>query len=61
MNAIFPEERMLLFHRVSFEMAFADNFLANRNRSNQPVREIIELDDNDDEIVYGSRANVATG
>ncbi|KAH0871998.1 hypothetical protein HID58_069360 [Brassica napus] len=36
MNAIFPEEGMLHFHRVSLEMAYADNFLANRNRSNPP-------------------------
>lgn len=61
MNAIFPEEGMLLFHRVSLEMAYADNFLANRNRSNPPVREIMELDDDDDEMVDGNQANLATG
>ena len=52
---------MLLFHRVSLEMAYADNFLANRNRSNPPVREIMELDDDDDEMVDGNQANLATG
>lgn len=60
MNAIFPEEGMLLFHRVSLEMAYADNFLANRNRSNPPVREIMELDGDDDEMVDGNQANLAT-
>lgn len=60
MNAIFPEEGMLLFHRVSLAMAYADNFLANRNCSNPPGREIIELDDDDDEIVDGNQANLAT-
>ncbi|KAL0701735.1 hypothetical protein Bca4012_057857 [Brassica carinata] len=61
MNAIFPEERMVLFHRVQFEMEFADYFIANRNRTSQPVREIIEIDADDDEMVDGSRTNVATG
>ncbi|KAL0660745.1 hypothetical protein Bca4012_097582 [Brassica carinata] len=61
MNAIFPEEGMLHFHRVSLEMAYADNFLANRNRSNPPCTEIIDMDDDDDEMLDGNQANLATG
>ncbi|KAL0803543.1 hypothetical protein Bca101_096033 [Brassica carinata] len=60
MNAIFPEEGMLHFHRVSLEMAYADNFLANRNRSNPPCTEIIDMDDDDDEMLDGNQANLAT-
>lgn len=60
MNVIFPEKRMLLFHRVQLEMAFADNFLENKNLGTQPVREIIELDD-DDEMADGTQTNVPTG
>ncbi|CAN6886077.1 unnamed protein product [Brassica oleracea] len=51
MNAIFPEEAMLLFHRVSLEMANSDSYHANRNRNTTPVREIIELNDDDDEAM----------
>lgn len=61
MNAIFPEEGMLLFHRVSLEMSFADNFLVNRNRRTPPPREIIELDDDDDEMGEGSQPTMRTG
>lgn len=62
MNVIFPEKRMLLFHRVQLEMAFADNFLENKNLGTQPVREIIELDDDDDdEMADGTQTNVPTG
>lgn len=71
MDAIFPEQAMVLFHRVSLEMSFADNFLANRAlanrtvpnraRSSPPVREIIEVEDDDDVMVDGSQPNVATG
>ncbi|CAN7017433.1 unnamed protein product [Brassica rapa subsp. trilocularis] len=60
MNAIFPEEGMLLFHRVSLEMSFADNFLVNRNRRTPPPREIIELDDDDDEMGEGSQPTMRT-
>ncbi|CAN6896308.1 unnamed protein product [Brassica oleracea] len=60
MNAIFPEEGMLLFHRVSLEMSFADNFLVNRNRRTPPPREIIELDDDDDEMGDGTQPTVRT-
>lgn len=52
---------MLLFHRVQLEMAFVDNFLENRNRGTQPVREIIELDDDDDEMADRNQTNVPTG
>lgn len=61
MNAVFPEEGMLHFHRVSLEMTFADNFLENRNRRTQRGREIIELDDDDDEMADGTQTNVPTG
>lgn len=50
---------MRLFHRVSLEMGYADNFLATQGNANQPVREIIELDDDDEEMGEGSQANVA--
>ncbi|CDY66388.1 BnaCnng50680D [Brassica napus] len=62
MNAIFPEEAMLLFHRVSLEMANADSYRANRNRNTTPVREIIELDDDDDEVMMeGTVEDVVQG
>ena len=62
MNAIFPEEAMLLFHRVSLEMANADSYRANRNRNTTPVREIIELDDDDDEVMMeGTLEDVVQG
>ncbi|KAF2596463.1 hypothetical protein F2Q68_00008050 [Brassica cretica] len=48
---------MLLFHRVSMEMAYADSFLANQNRANTPVREIIDPNYDDDEMVDGSHGN----
>ena len=59
MNAVFLEEGMLLFHRVSLEMAFADNFLENRNHRIQRGREIIQLDD-DDEMADGTQTKVPT-
>lgn len=52
---------MLLFHRVSLEMSFADNFLVNRNRRTPPPREIIELDDDDDEMGDGTQPTLRTG
>lgn len=45
---------MLIFHQFSLEIVYADSFLANQNRANTPVKEIIELDENDDEIMDGS-------
>lgn len=62
MNAIFPEEAMLLFHRVSLEMAHADCYRANRNHNTAPVREIIELDNDDDEVMMeGTLEDVVQG
>lgn len=61
MNALFPEDSLRLFHRVSLEMAFADNFLANQNRGVQPVREVIELDDDDTEMGEGAQGNATPG
>lgn len=61
MHALFPEDSLRLFHRVSLEMAFADNFLAAQRRGTQPVREIIQLDDDDEEMGDGSQVNVTAG
>lgn len=61
MNALFPADAMLLFHRVSLEMAYADNFVATQNRENPPVREIIELEDDDEEMVEVTPVNDPTG
>lgn len=61
MNAIFPEEAMLLFHWVSLEMAYADNFLVNRTPVIPRGREIIELDDDDEEMVDGSPGQLLGG
>ncbi|CAH8369838.1 unnamed protein product [Eruca vesicaria subsp. sativa] len=47
MHALFPEDSLRLFHRVSSEMAFADNYMANQHREMERLREIIELDDDD--------------
>lgn len=61
MDALFPQDSLRLFHRVSLEMAFADNFLANQQGGTQPVREIIELDDNDTEMDEVALGNATTG
>ncbi|CAN7071439.1 unnamed protein product [Brassica oleracea var. botrytis] len=61
MNEIFTEEEMVIFHRVSLEMAYADSILAQEPRVNQPVREIIELDDDEDEMVDGNQCTNVTG
>ncbi|KAF3595686.1 hypothetical protein DY000_02022812 [Brassica cretica] len=55
------ENSLRLFHRVSLEMAFADNFLANQQGGAQPVREIIELDDDDTEMDEVALGNATTG
>ncbi|XP_033129063.1 uncharacterized protein LOC117125706 [Brassica rapa] len=57
MDALFPQDSLRLFHRVSLEMAFADNFLANQHGGTQPVREIIKLDDDDTEMDEGAQGN----
>ncbi|CAN6933694.1 unnamed protein product [Brassica oleracea] len=61
MDALFPQDSLRLFHRVSLEMAFADNFVATQHGGTQPVREIIELDDNDTEMDEGAQGNVTPG
>lgn len=52
---------MRLFHRVLLEMDFADNYLASQNRTSQPVREIIELDDDDEVMGEGNEATMNHG
>ncbi|KAG2267134.1 hypothetical protein Bca52824_074213 [Brassica carinata] len=61
MNEIFTEEEMVIFHRVSLEMAYGDSIIAQEPRVNQPVREIIELDDDEDEMVDGNQIANVTG
>ncbi|KAL0713264.1 hypothetical protein Bca4012_020242 [Brassica carinata] len=61
MNAIFIEDGIRLFHRVLLEMDFADKFLASQNRTSQPVREIIELDDDDEVMGEVNQATVNHG
>ncbi|WZY98693.1 hypothetical protein YC2023_071022 [Brassica napus] len=61
MDALFPQDSLRLFHRVSLEMAFADNFLATQQGGTQPVREIIELDDDDTEMDEVALGNATTG
>ncbi|KAH0922621.1 hypothetical protein HID58_022639 [Brassica napus] len=61
MDALFPQDSLRLFHRVSLEMAFADNFLANQHGGTQPVREIIKLDDDDTEMDEGAQGNATPG
>ncbi|KAL0796733.1 hypothetical protein Bca101_068110 [Brassica carinata] len=61
MNALFPEDSLRLFHRVSMEMSFADNFLANQQRGLQPVREIIHLDDDDEVMGEEAQGTVGNG
>ncbi|KAL0898289.1 hypothetical protein Bca101_082255 [Brassica carinata] len=62
MNALFTEDSMRLFHRVMLEMALADNFLSRQNRGGQPMREIIVVDDNDEEMgEVGGATGIANG
>ena len=61
MNEIFTEEEMVIFHRISLEMAYGDSIIAQEPRVNQPVREIIELDDDEDEMVDGNQIANVTG
>ncbi|CAN7022837.1 unnamed protein product [Brassica rapa subsp. trilocularis] len=61
MDVLFPQDSLRLFHRVSLEMAFAYNFLANQHGGTQPVREIIKLDDDDTEMDEGAQGNATPG
>lgn len=61
MNALFPEDALRLFHRVSCEMAYADRCLANEINHNRGSREIIVVDDDDDVMYEANPVNVEIG
>ncbi|KAL0655875.1 hypothetical protein Bca4012_076459 [Brassica carinata] len=61
MNARFSEETIMLFHRVSCEMAYADQIGGNQPSNNQPSRDIIVVEDNDDVMYDANNVNLETG
>ncbi|KAH0937089.1 hypothetical protein HID58_004550 [Brassica napus] len=61
MDALFPEDALRLFHRVSCEMAYADQWLANQSNNNGGSREIIVVDDDDDVMYEANPVNLEIG
>ncbi|CAG7907916.1 unnamed protein product [Brassica rapa] len=62
MNALFTEESIMLFHRVSCEMAYADQIGGNQLSNNQPSRDIIVVEDDDDDVMHdANNVNLETG
>lgn len=60
MNSLFTEHALMLFHRVSCEMAYADNRLGLGGNTNQPPREVIVVEDDDDVMYEADNANNAS-
>ncbi|KAL0795911.1 hypothetical protein Bca101_067288 [Brassica carinata] len=61
MNTLFTEQTLMLFHRVSCEMAYADNCLRLGGNTNQPSREVIVVEDDDDVMYEADNANNGSG
>lgn len=61
MNALFTEEAMRLFHRVSCEMAYADQGVANQTNTHPPSGEIIVVEDDDEFMYDANQVTIETG
>lgn len=61
MNTLFTEQALMLFHRVYCEMAYADQSLGMGHTNNQPSREIIVVEDDDDVMFEANNVNQEIG
>lgn len=61
MNTLFTEQALMLFHSVYCEMAYADQSLAMGHTNNQPSREIILVEDDDDVMYEANNGNPESG